>query len=68
MVYSYEQADELGLQVDHDDSHAANPLTKYENFALMIHGIQPKGSEAADAIKQLKHKKERYSYGKAQTA
>ena len=65
VVYSYEQADELGLQVDHDDSHAANPLTKYENFALMIHGIQPKGSKAAKAINQLRRNGERFSYGKA---
>ena len=68
VVFSYEEADMLGLEVDHDDTHAANPFWATEDFALIIHGIQPKGSEAADAIKQLKHKKERYSYGKAQTA
>ena len=67
VVFSYEEADMLGLEVDHDDTHAANPFWGTSDFALIIHGIQPKGSEAADAIKQLKHKKERYSYGKAQT-
>ena len=64
VCYSYEEAESRGLEVDHDDTHAANPLTLYNNFALMIHGIQPKGSEAADAIKQLKKKGERFSYGK----
>ena len=67
VVFSYEEADMLGLEVDHDDTHAANPFWAIDDFALIIHGIQPKGSEASEAIKQLKHKKERYSYGKART-
>ena len=64
VVYSYEQAEKLGLEVDHDDSHAANPLTKSEDFALMIHGVQPAGSEAAAAISTLKRKGEKFSYSK----
>jgi len=68
VVFSYDEADMLGLEVDHDDTHAANPLTTFNDFALIIHGIQPKGSEAADAIKQLKKEGKRFSYGKAQTA
>lgn len=58
----------LGLEVDHDDTNAANPFWATSDFALIIHGIQPKGSEAADAIKQLKKEGKRFSYGKAQTA
>jgi hypothetical protein len=68
VVFSYEEADMLGLEVDHDDTHAANPFWGNDDFALIIHGIQPKGSEAADAIKQLKKDGKRFSYGKAQTA
>jgi hypothetical protein len=68
VVFSYEEADMLGLEVDHDDTHAANPFWGNDDFALIIHGIQPKGSEAADAIKQLKKEGKRFSYGKAQTA
>jgi len=68
VVFSYEEADMLGLEVDHDDTHAANPFWATDDFALIIHGIQPKGSEAADAIKQLKKDGKRFSYGKAQTA
>ena len=68
VVFSYEEADMLGLEVDHDDTHAANPLWANQDFSLMIHNTQPKGSEAGEAIKELRRKKQKYSYGKAQTA
>lgn len=42
-----------GLPIDHDDSHAATPGG---NFCLLIHGTQPKGSEAAKAKSALKGK------------
>lgn len=45
-----------GLPIDHDDSHAADPSMKNQNFALLIHGVQPKGSQAAEALKALKGK------------
>ena len=53
VVYSEEQADTLGLPIDHDDSHAA---TNGGNFALLLHGVQPKGSEAAKALVELRGK------------
>ena len=56
VVFSEEQAEELDLIIDHDDSHAANPDWRDDNFALLIHGTQPKGSEAAVALKALKGK------------
>ena len=37
------QARKLGLPVDSNDSHAANP-NRRGDFALLVHGIQPKGS------------------------
>jgi len=64
VVYSPEQADELGLQIDHDDSHAAVPKWRDKSFALLIHGIQPKGSEAALAIKKLRANNVKFSYSK----
>jgi hypothetical protein len=64
VVYSYEEAEKLGLEVDHDDSHAANPLTKDQNFALMIHGVQPAGSEASAAVQTLKNEERKFSYSK----
>ena len=38
------------LPIDHDDSHAA---TVGGSFALLLHGVQPAGSEAAEAKKKL---------------
>ena len=49
VVNSAEEAKELGLPIDVDDSLA---LGTDDNFALIIHGGQPKGSEAAKALKK----------------
>ena len=56
VVYSEAEAEELDLAIDHDDSHAANPTWRDTDFALLLHGTQPKGSEAAVALKALKGK------------
>jgi len=62
VVFSEAEADALGYEIDHTDEHAAIPEIRDESFALLIHGVQPKGSEAADAIKQLKKEKVKFSY------
>jgi len=59
VVYSPEQAEELGLLIDHTDEAAYK--TK-ESFALLIHGQQPKGSKASQSIKDLKARNIKYSY------
>jgi hypothetical protein len=51
VVYSEKEAEELGLEIDHDDTHA---YKGDKSFALLIHGTQPKGSEASIALKELK--------------
>ena len=51
VVYSEQEAQELGLEIDHDDTHAAFGK---ENFALLIHGTQPKGSAASAALSAIK--------------
>jgi hypothetical protein len=56
VVFSEQQAVDLGLEIDHDDSHAARPDLRHQSFALLIHGVQPKGSEAAKALVALKGK------------
>lgn len=53
VVYSVAQAEKLGLEIDHDDSHAADPTKRNQNFALLIHGSQPPGSEAGKAVRAL---------------
>ena len=59
VVFHPDEADALGLEIDHDDTHAA---VGSESFALLIHGTQPKGSHASAAIRQLKAENVRYSY------
>ncbi len=51
VVYREKEAAALGLEIDHDDEHAAFGK---ENFALLIHGTQPKGSAASEALKEVK--------------
>jgi hypothetical protein len=51
VVYSEQAAENLGLEIDHDDTHAAFGK---ENFALLIHGTQPKGSAASVALSAIK--------------
>ncbi len=54
VVFSRQEAADLGLEIDNDDSHACDPTKAHQDFALLIHGVQPKGSEAASALKILK--------------
>lgn len=50
VVYSESEAKEKGLEIDHDDSHAYD----FDHpFALLIHGVQPKGSKASKAKSTL---------------
>tara|TARA_Y100000389_G_scaffold203632_1_gene252797 strand:- start:1876 stop:2847 length:972 start_codon:yes stop_codon:yes gene_type:complete len=51
VVYSPEQAKELGLKIDVDDSLAWG---SDESFALLLHGGQHAGSDAAEALKKNK--------------
>ena len=53
VVYSEEESEAKGLEIDHDDTHAAFGKG---NFALLIHGTQPKGSMASEALQTIKKK------------
>lgn len=50
VAYSEAEAEAMGLEIDHDDSHA---YMQDEPFALLLHGTQPKGSKAAKAKREL---------------
>lgn len=50
VVYSNEEAAELGLEIDHDDSHA---YASDKSFGLLIHGTQQAGSKASKAKQTL---------------
>lgn len=57
VVFSEEEAEELGLKIDDDDTTASLPSKKEVNLALLLHGRQQKGTEAAEALKVLNRKK-----------
>ncbi|MBN9517146.1 hypothetical protein J0H58_01290 [bacterium] len=51
VVFSEGEAAGLGLEIDHDDSHAMAPGP---DFALLLHGTQPPGTPAAAAVAALR--------------
>lgn len=65
VVFSVEEAAEKGLEIDHDDSHAINPV---KSFALLIHGGQPKGTPAAKAWEKVKRTTGGYSHKRQRNA
>lgn len=46
VVYTEEQAKQMGLEIDHDDSHCFGS----KPFALLVHNVQRAGSPAAKAL------------------
>jgi hypothetical protein len=59
VVFHPDKADALGLEIDHDETHA---LFGTASFALLLHGQQPKGGDASQAIKILKAEGIEYAY------
>ncbi len=60
VVYHPEEAEKLGLEIDHDDSLARDASVK--GLALLLHGQQGAGSEAGAALKRMKKENINYSY------
>jgi hypothetical protein len=54
-----EDAEALELEVDHDDSHA---IAGKQHFALLLHSMQPAGSEAAEKVKRMRKEGVKFSY------
>lgn len=65
VVYHPEEAEKLGLEIDHDDSLAKNP--HIQKFGLLLHGVQGAGSEASSAIKRMKSENIQYAYSHKKT-
>ena len=62
-VFMYEeQAHDVGLEVDHDDSHCFCD----KPFALLVHGTQPKGSIWGKAIITRRKNKQFSGYNSKQ--
>lgn len=51
VIYYEQDAKAWGYEIDKDDSHAADPAKKHDNFLLLIHGVGPKGSVHAEAVR-----------------
>ena len=59
VVFSPEEAERKGLEVDTDEWHA---IVGEESFALWVHGTQPKGSKGAEGKKLLKELGVKHEY------
>jgi len=57
------EAEEYGLEIDFDDSHASIPEEKLTNFLLHIHGPQPSGTKGAKAVQEMRKNKTNVAYG-----
>lgn len=55
---------ETNLEIDHTDEHAANPNTRNQDFALLLHGVMPKGSKASEAISRMKKENIIFAYNR----
>ena len=53
LLLAYHEAIKLGLKIDKDDSLCFGN----KPFALLLHGMQEKGSEAGEALKLIKRNK-----------
>lgn len=61
VVYHPEEAEALGLEIDHDDSLARDAA--HGDFCLLLHGQQAKGSESGAALKRMRIEGVKYAYG-----
>lgn len=60
VVFTEAEAAAVGLELDHDDSHA---MRRGPSFALLLHGPQPKGTPASKALAALRAAGE-WGYGR----
>ena len=65
VVFSIEEAEANNLSIDHNEFYA---LTDNGNFALLLHGPQPKGSKAGEAKKRMDKQGVKYSYSRKREA
>lgn len=61
VVYTEQQAKDLGLEIDHDDEHCFGD----KPFALLVHSSQRAGSLASQALSQRKKNGEWVGYNKS---
>ena len=64
LVSHPDEAEELGLEIDHDDSHAISNDGK--PFALLLHGTQKAGSIRSEQLKRMNRENVTYRYKRRQ--
>lgn len=62
IVMHPDEAKALGLSIDHNDSLARDPGVM--KFALVLHGTQPKESDASEALKRMRKEGIKFSYSR----
>lgn len=55
-----DEAKAAGVEIDHDDSLAINPNVK--EFGLLLHGTQPKDSQASKALSKMREENIEFGY------
>ena len=60
VVFHPDEAEKLGLPIDHDDGYARDH--KCKEFALLLHGAQPKDTVAQAAIQRMKKEGVKFAY------
>ena len=55
VVVNYPQ--DTMLEIDDNDTHAALPEYRHQDFALLLHGVQRKGTVEAKAVEGRKHER-----------
>ena len=60
VVYTEDQAADMGLDIDHDDSHCFGD----KPFALLVHNVQRAGSDASKALTERKRQGSWTGYSK----
>ena len=61
IVYHPLHAEELNLEIDKDDSIA---IENDRNFALLLHGTQPKNSDTTKALSRMRREQIKFSYSR----
>jgi len=59
VVFHPDEADKLGWEIDHDDSHA---MKADKSFCLLLHATQPAGSMAAKALANMRREGVNFGY------
>jgi len=58
VVYSREEARQLDLPIEETEEIVSDPQQRDQNVAILIHGVQPSGSQAGKAVYKIRKEKQ----------